>query len=157
MNYDDFGLRVEYIEYTVVKGDTLYEIAKKYNTTVNTLTDINMLTNNNIFPGQVLLIPNTNNPDEEYYFETYTVKPGDNLELISNKLGVDPILLGLYNDFSSYQLVDGQTIKIPRNNTYIVKQNDTVEGILNKANKSAEEIIKANANLWLKPGTKINV
>ena len=157
MSYDDFGLRVDYIEYTVVKGDSLYEIAKKYNTTVNTLTDINMLTNNNIFPGQVLLIPNTNNPDNEYYFESYTIMPGDTLELVSNKLGVDPVLLGLYNDFSSYQLVEGQTVKIPRNNDYIVKNNDTVDDILNKTNKTAEEMLKANANMWFKPGVKINL
>ena len=55
MNYDDFGLRIEYVEYTVKKGDSLYNIAKKYDTTVSDLTDINMLTTNTIFPGQVLL------------------------------------------------------------------------------------------------------
>ena len=54
MNYNDFGQNVEYIEYTVKKGDSLYNIAQNYNTTVATLTDINMLTSNNIFPGQVL-------------------------------------------------------------------------------------------------------
>lgn len=57
MNYDDFGLRIEYVEYTVKKGDSLYNIAKKYDTTVSDLTDINMLTTNTIFPGQVLLVP----------------------------------------------------------------------------------------------------
>lgn len=38
MNYDDFGLRIEYVEYTVKKGDSLYNIAKKYDTTVSDLT-----------------------------------------------------------------------------------------------------------------------
>lgn len=157
MIYDDFGIRVEYVEYTVSKGDTLYEIAKKYNTTVATLTDINMLTTNTIFPGQVLLVPKSMNVATDYYFESYTVLPGDNLELIANKLGVDPVLLGLYNDFSSYQLVEGQTIKVPRNNSYIVKSGDTVDGILKLTNKTAEHILKANANDWLKVGSKINL
>lgn len=157
MNYNDFGLRVEYVEYTVSKGDSLYEIAKKYNTTVATLTDVNMLTNNTIFPGQVLLIPKTVDSFSDYFFESYNVQPGDNLELVANKLGVDPVLLGLYNDFSSYQLVEGQTIKIPRNNTYIVKQGDTVDTILKTTNRTAEQIIRANASNWLKTGAKINL
>ena len=157
MNYNDFGLRVEYVEYTVSKGDSLYEIAKKYNTTVATLTDVNMLTNNTIFPGQVLLIPKAVDSSNDYFFESYSVQPGDNLELVANKLGVDPVLLGLYNDFSSYQLVEGQTIKIPRNNTYTVKQGDTVDTILKTTNRTSEQILRANASNWLKSGAKINL
>lgn len=57
MNYNDFGQRIDYVEYVVKKGDTLYTIAKKYDTTVASLTDINMLTSNAIFPGQILLVP----------------------------------------------------------------------------------------------------
>ena len=30
MNYDDFGLRIEYVEYTVKKGDSLYNICLLY-------------------------------------------------------------------------------------------------------------------------------
>ena len=73
MEYNEFGLRVEYLEYTVKKGDSLYNIAKKYNTTVQVLTDINMLTTNNIFPGQILLIPKVNENNQEYYFENYII------------------------------------------------------------------------------------
>lgn len=39
----------------IKKGDSLYNIAKKYDTTVSDLTDINMLTTNTIFPGQVFV------------------------------------------------------------------------------------------------------
>ena len=155
MEYNEFGLRVEYLEYTVKKGDSLYTIAKKHNTTVQVLTDINMLTTNNIFPGQVLLIPKVDENNQEYYFENYIINPGDTVESIAAANGVDPVLIGLYNDFSSYQLMDGQIIKIPKNNTYIIKNNDTVETVLSKANKTAEEILKANANEWFKVGTKI--
>lgn len=28
MNYNDFGQRIDYVEYVVKKGDTLYTIAK---------------------------------------------------------------------------------------------------------------------------------
>lgn len=154
MNYNDFGLRVDYVEYTVQKGDSLYEIAKKYNTTVNDLTDINMLTSNAIFPGQVLLIPqNTNGAD--YFFENYIIQPGDTIELVAKRQGIDPVLLGLYNDFSSYQLVSGQTLKIPRNNTYTVKNNDTLDTIISVTNRTPEDILRANSSAWLKAGSKI--
>lgn len=42
--------------YTVTKGDTLYSISKRYNTTVQDIQKINGLKNNNISIGQILLI-----------------------------------------------------------------------------------------------------
>ena len=46
-----------YISYIVVSGDTLYSIARKYNTTVDTIKSLNNLTNNILSIGQVLKIP----------------------------------------------------------------------------------------------------
>ena len=155
MNYNDFGQRIDYVEYVVKKGDTLYTIAKKYDTTVASLTDINMLTSNAIFPGQILLVPKGSSKEIDYYFENYTIKPGDTIELISTKLGVDPVLLGMYNNFAILELKDNQVIKIPRNDTYTVKQNDTVDTIISTTNRSAEQILRANADTWLKAGNKI--
>ena len=147
--------RVDYFEYTVKKGDSLYAIAKKFDTTVAILTDVNMLTNSVIFPGQVLLIPKGTDNKMDIYFENYIVKPGDTIEVIANKLGVDPVQLGLYNDFAIIELVEGQTIKIPRDNTYVVKPEDTVDTVLNATNKTADQLLRANASVWLKSGTKI--
>lgn len=154
MNSSELGQRIDYFEYTVKKGDSLYSIAKKYDTTVSLLTDINMLTNSVIFPGQVLLIPKGTSY-EEVYFENYVVKPGDTIEVIANKLGVDPIQLGLYNDFAIIELVQGQTLKIPRDNAYTVKADDTVDSILKTTKKTADQLLRANANTWLKTGSKI--
>ena len=47
---------VNYINYTIVSGDTLYSIAKKYNTTVDAIKSINNLTSNTLSIGQVLKI-----------------------------------------------------------------------------------------------------
>ncbi len=157
MNYDNLGLRIDYVEYTVKKGDSLYTIAKKYNTTVSDLTDINMLTSNTIFPGQVLLIPKYSSYENDYYFENYVIQPGDTIELIATKQGVDPVLIGLYNDFATYKLVNGQTIKIPRSNSYVIKDTDTVDTLLARSTHSAEEIIRANASDWLKTGNRVNL
>ena len=42
--------------YTVAHGDTLYSIAKKHNTTVDKLREINRLHNNNIHPGDEIRV-----------------------------------------------------------------------------------------------------
>ena len=46
----------DYINYTVVSGDSLYSIAKKYNTTVNEIKILNNLDSNLLSIGQVLKI-----------------------------------------------------------------------------------------------------
>ena len=46
--------------YTVVKGDSLFKIAKRYNTTVSDLVKLNNIKNADlIYPGQMLKIPGT--------------------------------------------------------------------------------------------------
>jgi LysM repeat protein len=46
------------IQYTVVKGDNLTKIARRFGTTVDTLVSLNHIKNRNkIYIGQVLLIP----------------------------------------------------------------------------------------------------
>ena len=46
-----------YITYKVVSGDSLYSIAKKYNTTVNNIKELNNLTTNLLSINQMLKIP----------------------------------------------------------------------------------------------------
>ena len=51
-----------YITYEVVAGDNLYQIAKKYGTTVDIIERLNGLEQNSyIYPKQKLLIPKENN------------------------------------------------------------------------------------------------
>ncbi len=46
----------KYVEYIVKKGDSLYQIAKRYNTTVDNIKNLNNLTTNNLTIGQKLNI-----------------------------------------------------------------------------------------------------
>ncbi|MGC9103168.1 MAG: LysM peptidoglycan-binding domain-containing protein, partial [Desulfurella sp.] len=46
--------------YTVQKGDTLYQIAKKFNISVDDIVALNNLPNKEITVGEILLIPNNN-------------------------------------------------------------------------------------------------
>jgi hypothetical protein len=81
----------------------------------------------------------------------------DTIELISKKTNVDPVLLGLYNDFGKLKLQPGQVMNIPNSNVYIIKNDDTIDSILSNTNKSALELLKANETVWFKSGTKINL
>ena len=44
-------------EYAVQKGDTLYSIARKFNTTVDNLKSLNNITTDSLAIGQILKIP----------------------------------------------------------------------------------------------------
>jgi len=43
--------------YTVRKGDSLYKISKKFNTTVEDISEANKLDSNKLFPGTKLIVP----------------------------------------------------------------------------------------------------
>ncbi|MCP4361237.1 MAG: LysM peptidoglycan-binding domain-containing protein [Chloroflexi bacterium] len=47
------------VNYTVVAGDTLFNIAARFGTTVNEIMAVNGLTSHIIYPGQMLIIPVT--------------------------------------------------------------------------------------------------
>lgn len=147
-------LRNNYFEYVVKKGDSLYTIAQKYGVSVTELTDINMLTSNVIYPNQVLLVPSTNE-HLEFLLDVYVTKEDDTFDKIARVCGVDVEKLAMYNDVGNLLLAKGQKINLPKERTYVVDSSDTVESVLRKTKKTAEELLIANASSWLKSGTRI--
>lgn len=135
-----------YGTYIVVKGDSLYRIAQKYNTTVEELKTLNNLTSNTLYIGQQLKVP-TNNIEEEEEYEIYTVVKGDSLWLISQKYGVSVDDLIEINDLETVNLQIGDQLKIPKTttqNTYTVQQGDTLWSIAKDNNVGVEELKLAN-------------
>ena len=71
--------------YVVESGDSLFSIAKEYNTTTATLTQVNELDNPDVLVvGQTIIIPGTPNPnrptiDSNGYVEYYTHAPSQTL------------------------------------------------------------------------------
>lgn len=156
--------------YTVKKGDSLYSIATKYNTTVNEIVKLNNLTNTNLSIGQVLRIPETYTGMENMYlpeYTSYTVKRGDSLYTIAknNNISVDTIKED--NGLTNNILTIGQVLKIrtkkgnnevieecfgedyvPVSNdnyiTYTVKNGDSLYKIANNYNTSVSDIQKLN-------------
>ena len=101
---------IEEIEstYTVVKGDTLYGIARKFGVNVDNLKVINNLKNNTLSIGQVLKIPSVNIDKV-----TYTVKKGDTLYSIARTYNTDVNIIKNLNNLKSNTLSIGQTLILP--------------------------------------------
>ena len=132
--------------YTVQKGDTLYGIARKYNTTVEELKSLNNITGNNLYIGQQLKVPAQEIAEDENY-EIYTVVKGDSLWLISQKYGVSVDDLIEINNLETVNLQIGDKLKIPKETTkktYTVQSGDTLWSIAKDNNISVEELKLAN-------------
>ena len=101
--------------YTVKKGDSLYSIATKYNTTVDELKRINNLTSNTLSIGQVLKLPSDKASDieEEENTISYTVQKGDSLYSIARKYSTTVDQIKNLNNLTSNVLSIGQVLLIP--------------------------------------------
>ncbi len=110
------------VTYVVSAGDTLSQIAGRFDTTVNAIMERNSLTSFDIFIGQQLLIPqgddenggggaNPDNPD------IYVVQSGDTAALIAARFNTTLAELAAVNDISVADLdrLDlGQELLLPR-------------------------------------------
>ena len=131
-------------EYVVEKGDTLYKIAQKFETTVDNLKSINNLTTDSLAIGQILKVPTENASIDT---NTYTVKSGDTLYDIASKYNTTVDEIKSLNNLTSNTLSIGQVLKVPSQsstNTYIVKSGDTLYGIANKYNTTVDKLKKLN-------------
>lgn len=95
-------------EYIVKKGDTLYAIANKYNTTVDDLKSLNNLTSNSLSIGQTLKIPSSSSDNV-----VYTVKSGDTLYGIAEEFGTTVSAITKLNNLSTTTLSIGQKLLLP--------------------------------------------
>lgn len=101
---EDFTVPLDYINYVVQKGDNLYSIAKKYNTTVNDILQLNNLTSNALSIGQSIRIPTT--------VKKYIVKKGDNLYSIAREYNTTVSEIKRKNNLSSNALKIGQELLV---------------------------------------------
>jgi membrane-bound lytic murein transglycosylase D len=107
---------IPYEMHIVSEGDTLWDIAEKYNIELAHLTKINSLNKNSYLQlGQQLTIGNKNihrNIESKKRTILYSVKQGDNLYKISDLFDVSIESIKEINEFQSNQLMPGQIIKI---------------------------------------------
>ena len=101
----------EYLLYTVKKGDTLYDIAASYGTTVETLKTINNLGNSNLTINQQIFIPKDTKSSVNK--NIYVVKKGDTLFDIAKLKGVTVNEIKEANNLKTDTLQIGQVLNIP--------------------------------------------
>ena len=133
--------------YMVKKGDSLYQIAIKYNTTIDELKRINNLTSNTLSIGQILKVP-IEESKEEIKYDTYTVQKGDSLYQIAIKYNTTVDELKKINNLTSNTLSIGQILKVPNTNEkyilYIVSKGDSLYQIAKKYNTTVNDIKSLN-------------
>jgi polysaccharide deacetylase family sporulation protein PdaB len=146
--------------YTVRSGDTLYSIARRFNTTVARLASANNISNTNLIRvGQVLIIPGTGGgstppPSSPV---TYTVRSGDTLYSIARRYNTTVAQLASLNNISNPNLIRvGQVLTIPGSSggstspppsssvTYTVRSGDTLSSIARRYNTTVARLASVN-------------
>ena len=80
--------------YIIKNGESLNEVAKKYNTSVKILTDLNNIyLESDVRAGMEIVVPT----ESKDYFNYYVVEKGDNLYAIARKYNINPQLLANIN------------------------------------------------------------
>ncbi len=119
-------------EHVVQDNQTLYSIARMYNTTVSNLMAWNNLSSNRIRPGQRLVVAPRETEQTAFVSPgIYIVQTGDTLELVANKFGLRPDDLARLNALESSRLVPGTKLLLRPASTpvHTVQQGETLQRI----------------------------
>lgn len=157
-NNENTGDASNYIRYTIQRGDTLSEIAQRYNTTVNELVRLNNIQNPNmIYANETLLIPTKNNSistgSDDKNNTIYIVQRGDTLYSIAKRFNTTVKNIVNNNGISNQNLIyPGQRLIIAKSTaniqtkymSYRIKKGDTLWGIANKYNTTVNELANIN-------------
>ena len=89
----------------------------------------------------------------------YTVKPGESLFLIGQKFGVTAGQIQSANGLSGTEIVPGQVLSIPANNSYTVARGDTLYLISKKYGITSQQLMNHNGltSTYIEPGQIIVV
>ena len=137
--------------YTVVKGDTLYSISRRFNIPIDTIKKINNLSSDILSIGQVLYLKEKEESNDN---QIYTIVSGDTLYSIAKKYGVKVEDIIKANNLNSTILSIGKTLIIPSANsnentvpstqTYTVQKGDSLWSIARKLNVTVDDLKSVN-------------
>ncbi|HEX2953695.1 MAG TPA: SafA/ExsA family spore coat assembly protein [Bacillota bacterium] len=145
--------------YTVVRGDTLYQIAQRYGVSLDALIRANpQITNPNmIFPGQVICIPVPVGPPQCTNGFLYTVASGDTLYKIAQRYGITlDMLIRANPQITNPDVINvGQQVCIPfpmppatcSGRYYTIQSGDTLTAIAKSSGVTVSAILAANPQI----------
>ncbi|MBU8708931.1 peptidoglycan endopeptidase LytE [Bacillus subtilis] len=146
----------------VKKGDTLWDLSRKYDTTISKIKSENHLRSDIIYVGQTLSIngKSTSSKSSSSSSSTYKVKSGDSLWKISKKYGMTINELKKLNGLKSDLLRVGQVLKLKGStsssssssskvsssstSTYKVKSGDSLSKIASKYGTTVSKLKSLN-------------
>lgn len=138
-------------KYTIQNGESLTSIAKKFDTNVNMLLDINNISYEDMLrAGSEIIVPKS----KKKYFEYYTIEKGDNLYRIALKYNINPELLSNLNGLMMDDYIyPGQELLIPKSgySYYITTEGDTLDIVANRFKVSKNKIMTENETIYLMP------
>ena len=165
--------QINWISHTVESGDSLWSLARKYDTEVRVIREINFLENDLLSLNTTLLIPLSKTESNNFIpYEMHIVSEGDSLWRLAKKYNLEVIDLARMNniDVNSY-LQLGQQLTIGNKNIhrnmeskkrtilYSVKQGDNlykISELFDVSVKSIKDINKFKEET-LRPGQIIKI
>ncbi len=112
--YQEEGIAQEeekkFYEHTVKKKETLYGIARKYRISIDSLTAFNQGLTESIFPGEVIRIPRTVNPNS---YITHHVREKTKLKRIASKYAISVTAVKEANPGFRSRVYPGDILMIP--------------------------------------------
>lgn len=140
--------------YIVKKGDTLWSIARTFNTTVDELKRINNLSTDHLQIGQKLVVSNLAvTPTQPSEYILYVVEAGDSLWSIAKRYGTTVSELKRINNLVSDHLRIGQSLQVPNmmiktpatpTMQYTVQSGDTLWSIARRYHTTVDAIKHLN-------------
>jgi LysM repeat protein len=134
----------------VVKGDTLYNIAKRNGTSVTAIKTANGLTDNTIGLGQTLIVPSASRVVNVQPYQQYTAP----VTTVSSVIAQEPVQSG------SRPTLVRNVEPIPSSSIYAVLPKDTLYSISQRACVSVADIRSVNGNIdpqTLQPGQRLTL
>lgn len=163
----------ELVAYRVRRGDTLWQIARRYDTTTGSIQRANQLDGTLLRPGQKLSVP----VGLEAAMTGYTVRGGDTLSSIARRFGTTTLAIQQVNGLAGSTIRAGQELKLPHGDgqqarvqqadaralavdaTYRVRPGDNLWQIARRHGTSARTIQRVNhlRSSRIKPGQVLKI
>lgn len=150
--------KINWITHKIKSGDSLWELARKYDTRVEIIKKINFLEKDLLTLNETILIPLSQSEDNNFIpFEVHVVSEGDSLWSIGAKYKLSPREIARNNNIETTNVLQiGQQLNIGNKNIYrtidskkrtilySVKQGDNLYRIADLFGVEASDIKKLN-------------